>query len=1386
MKTNKKNKFNTENEMEGFFENSSQVSLHKELFLDYSSNIRVFFSSNSDNIDFRFVEYSKRSEPYLLTVVNNSNERMFVKWIYDNLNPTKNDNKEKIPNSKIEKFNKEKLEKKIKDKNSVQNYLGGGRNSNHDNSVYSVFPDEVIIPKKSSLDFKIYFTPSKQEFYFFTELVCLGFVIPNKLMAENSIDLSSNNNNSNIRIIKELIGNSSILLSKNQNTNKSKLDSLTMGTDRISLKKIDGNSNNIINKIIDPPIPLKISVVGHSFPPNTQIFIPMAEVEPKNDLFFAHTSVNQSQYTTFKIKNTTDTPLYFKFISDTSHTFRVFPKLGLVEPKSFYLIAAEFCPKVPKIYKFPLKIVFNHDNTNMYTLNLNGVCEDPEIEINEGKKEVYFSPSFVNISTKKTVNIVNTSAIKVNAVINILYVKQLKKKKNSNNKDLKNSTTMLEMSKIDMNDELLLKNNEAKFNFSKNFNTSMTKKMSKDLNMNNVSNLELEQSKYNEIDEEEEDYINPASIIIEPNYFDLEGFQNKTIDFILTPLEKCFFKFTVEIIATRIFDPSLDNIGIFNPYNNINFTMNNPDKRQFSRRINIVGSGSDGNLKIDPPVLDFGTVKVGFQDKKQFSIQNTSFCNFYIKLQFDTNFDSNCFKIDFTEGLIYSLCKKTITISYKPDTRKNLDFNIMILATENNSNKLVKTEGAIVQRNHTTSISNNLIEEKACIKIKANGNYPFIKIVDVRNNFKSTTNLWKSFSCNEANVELGKELTEAEIDFINSEKANKNIFDFYDKLKCVRFDFGKHLLKKNDKSNNIQKFVVYLTFKNEGGVDSEFFFKFPDDINIKREIWMDPDEPTSEGTKEYHVLKYKIFDIEPRKFKLKKNECCNIKFTYNIQEKADHSLRVIFQIVNGKPLIFELFGETHYEKEGILAINNTEVNFYTVPIGNMLPMTTLVELQNVGGIKLKYILDESVIDEFNSQFDGFPIFKIDNSEGSLGSGDVRHIVVNFKPLTAMNYHLTVPVDYYDDINLTHKKMYLEFSGTGYLKLEKNLNINEDHDNLGENEDREEGFDFLKEIAKLPKNIIYNNFDNKIIYKCGLSIDELNFGIVEEGKQSAQTFILYNYSNTDPLEYEIKNNGFSNKDDIKFIPDSGKLEPNSHIIIKSILTSRTKMLTYIGEAQVMITWKKEEFKDNFNSQIYVEKQQLHIRCIKRSLIRDINTFEGKLEYSLPDNVCFVENVLTEIFKDILSNKEFDEHLSNTIDNQPLRLYQWTTNGTVSNQANLRKSLIENNIERAKKNDFNYNNISYKKPNKQKDKQGGNLVNEPIQQEAEDLEKNYTEELVKKFDYSNSEMEEKMLMVNDDTKKLVFDILENTIYNIICEAVYGETDLSEPTKIFFIKK
>ena len=124
---------------------------------------------------------------------------------------------------------------------------------------------------------------------------------------------------------------------------------------------------------------------------------------------------------------------------------------------------------------------------------------------------------------------------------------------------------------------------------------------------------------------------------------------------------------------------------------------------------------------------------------------------------------------------------------------------------------------------------------------------------------------------------------------------------------------------------------VFLTFQNVGGVTSEFYFKFQDDINIKREIWMDHDE-TQTGD-DYRISKEKIFEIEPRKNKLKPGECCNIRFRYNIKEAGEHRLKIMFQIVNGKPIIFELFGESLNEKNALMDIPNPFIDFHFIPMG---------------------------------------------------------------------------------------------------------------------------------------------------------------------------------------------------------------------------------------------------------------------------------------------------------------------------------------------------------------------------------------------------------------------------------------------------------------------
>lgn len=83
---------------------------------------------------------------------------------------------------------------------------------------------------------------------------------------------------------------------------------------------------------------------------------------------------------------------------------------------------------------------------------------------------------------------------------------------------------------------------------------------------------------------------------------------------------------------------------------------------------------------------------------------------------------------------------------------------------------------------------------------------------------------------------------------------------------------------------------IFITLKNVGGVPSEFFFKFPHDISIKREPWMEEVQTTSNETKEYQILKNNLFDICPRKGKLDPNQFCNIRLRYDVKQVGEHKL----------------------------------------------------------------------------------------------------------------------------------------------------------------------------------------------------------------------------------------------------------------------------------------------------------------------------------------------------------------------------------------------------------------------------------------------------------------------------------------------------------------
>lgn len=473
-------------------------------------------------------------------------------------------------------------------------------------------------------------------------------------------------------------------------------------------------------------------------------------------------------------------------MSDISNVFRVYPKQGLIEPKSFNLILVEFCPKEIKSYVFPLKNIFNHDLHSMHTIILYGLCCDPEIEVeNALNEEIYFSPSSIGISTVKSFNNINKSPIKINIQIstniidsnginnnnNFFYTSNM----NFNTIKSLNNNTYNNTNAINSNNGLKEGENDNKIN-NINQKTSKLALMNYKDNLSNANN-NLNSGLIITVRKGENDNnlcsipgsMQTCTVSVSPNYFEMEPNQFTKLDISFAPLIVGNVESRIDIISSRLYDPSQEIQGIFNPgliSQNLNNLNNQNDTQIFKKVLKVLGKGKDGDSRIEPALLDFGTVKVGFEKKLKFSLFNPTICNFYVKLEFEDKAQFEMIlKLDFKEGYINSLCKKDVNLSFNPNNRANFEMKIKLFACKNKNEKLYKDFNIKETLEEGKSL-------KAEIVIKANGDYPLLKICDVRNTSIGMSHLWESFNVDFANNELLNQLTEEDINFINNERTN--------------------------------------------------------------------------------------------------------------------------------------------------------------------------------------------------------------------------------------------------------------------------------------------------------------------------------------------------------------------------------------------------------------------------------------------------------------------------------------------------------------------------------------------------------------------------------------------------------------------------------------
>lgn len=126
---------------------------------------------------------------------------------------------------------------------------------------------------------------------------------------------------------------------------------------------------------------------------------------------FPYCSPNECVYQTVQLNNTSDTPVQYNIMQDTTGTFKSYPPIGQIAGKSFTLVCFEFNPKTPRFYNFAAQFLFNNSSANMQQVLLQGFCYSPSVSLEN--EQVFFPPSYSGVSTKQKFPVKNQSRIPV-------------------------------------------------------------------------------------------------------------------------------------------------------------------------------------------------------------------------------------------------------------------------------------------------------------------------------------------------------------------------------------------------------------------------------------------------------------------------------------------------------------------------------------------------------------------------------------------------------------------------------------------------------------------------------------------------------------------------------------------------------------------------------------------------------------------------------------------------------------------------------------------------------------------------------------------------------------------------------------------------------------
>eukprot|EP00434_Breviolum_minutum_P023180 symbB.v1.2.020447.t1/scaffold1720.1/size104783/1 len=545
--------------------------------------------------------------------------------------------------------------------------------------------------------------------------------------------------------------------------------------------------------------------------------------------------------------------------------------------------------------------------------------------------------------------------------------------------------------------------------------------------------------------------------------------------------------------------------------------------------------------------LEAGRVHNGLQDGT-WRMWNRRYCDFFLHSAQDVHFTqlelstarvyfTGKFKSSYCASLLYHLTPRQST--YHPETG-HFRFYHAFLQSEvkrlhqsgRELQRILQCRGEFVYEVAVTPKGEGAEEpsgKSATFTLCALAQHPYIQIADLRTEsatLQPQSMMWTQFQVDGINELYKGEVVDVERKFQN----------------CIGIDEKKRLVRRGKSQVQLKPFqllfgtsavesrptVVYLALSNPGYLPIRFSFQTPENLNLENvPYWCD--EKALVDEREAHftwVEEHGVYDIQPRTGAIAPGDFLHVKFTYHHHSIGTHILPVVFNVHDGRSVLFYLKGHSVAPNVGCLSVRSSVLSLQPVPLGVDKGVVQAVELTNSGGVTAPWRVDLSTISAYNAENHNFEVLSVKPLEGTLAPQSSTFLHFTFRPLEAKRYTCPVRLEMLKD-GRPSEELCFDIEADGYIPGDLPPQVE----------------------PQFPPNLPIQTYAPVPGYGAALSIEILDFKEVPLRARQSQMLVLVNYTSDFVLSFKWDARKLFRFDhELEIEPSFGELSPGSHCIV----------------------------------------------------------------------------------------------------------------------------------------------------------------------------------------------------------------------------------------------